>query len=63
MFFENEPVEVYEASDMLIFSISKERIFLIPRRCVADADWEEATALLKDGLGEERYTVIAEPKQ
>ena len=61
MFFENEPVEVYEASDMLIFSISKERIFLIPRRCVPDEDWNDAVALLKAGLGEERYTVVETP--
>ncbi len=59
MFFENEPVEVYQDTDMLIFSICKERIFIIPRRCVSDADWEEAISLLKAGLGEERYTIIA----
>lgn len=61
MFFENEPVEVYQDIDMLIFSICKERIFIIPRRCVSDADWEEAVSLLKAGLGEERYTVIPAP--
>ena len=58
MFFENEPVEVYQDTDMMIFSICKERIFLVPRRCVDDADWEEATALLKAGLSEERFQTV-----
>ncbi len=58
MFYENEPIEVYQDTDMLIFSICKERIFILPRRCVADTDWEDAIALLHAGLGEERVTVV-----
>ena len=54
MFFENEPIDVYAYSDMLIFSICKEKIFIVPRRCVDDAAWEEAVGMLKDGL-DERY--------
>lgn len=56
IFFENEPVEAFVYPDMLVFSICKEKIFVVPRRCMDDTQWEEAKALLKAGLTEERYT-------
>lgn len=56
IFFENEPVEVFVYPDMLVFSICKEKIFVIPRRCMDDKQWNEAKELLKAGLIEERYT-------
>lgn len=52
IFFENEPIEVTQYPDMLIISISKERIFVLPRRCAGEDEWEKAVRLLRDGLGE-----------
>lgn len=52
IFYENEPVEVFSYPDMMIFSICKEKIFVVPRRCVGEDDWQEAVAMLKDGLNE-----------
>ena len=58
IFYEGEPVEVYAYPDMLIFNISKEKIFILPRRCADDESWAEAILLLKTGLGEERFTEL-----
>lgn len=55
IFFENEPVEAYLYPDMLLFNICKEKIFVIPRRCLDEESWNKAKALLQAGLNEERY--------
>ena len=61
IYYENEPVEVIECENMLIVSISKEKIFLLPRRCMDQSQWDEAVELLKNGLGE-RMTAYLQAK-
>lgn len=58
IFYEGEPVEAYAYPDMLIFNISKEKIFVLPRRCADDESWAEAILMLKTGLGEKRFTEL-----
>ena len=61
IFYENEPVEAIECENMLIISISKEKIFVLPRRCMDESQWEQAIRLLKNGL-EERMSVYPSKK-
>lgn len=61
IYYENEPVEVIECENMLIVSISKEKIFVLPRRCMDQSQWDEALELLKNGLGE-RMTAYLQAK-
>ncbi len=61
IFYENEPVEAIECENMLIVSISKEKIFVLPRRCMEESQWEQAVNLLKSGLGE-RMSIYPQPK-
>ena len=61
IFYENEPVEAIECENMLIVSISKEKIFVLPRRCMEEPQWEQAVNLLKSGLGE-RMSIYPQPK-
>ena len=61
IFYENEPVEAIECENMLIVSISKEKIFVLPRRCMEESQWNQAISLLKNGLGE-RMSIYPQPK-
>lgn len=61
IFYENEPVEVIECENILIISISKEKIFVLPRRCMDESQWQQAIRLLKNGL-EERMSVYPPKK-
>lgn len=56
IFFENEPVEVMAYPDMILFNICKEKIFILPRRCMEENIWFEVKEMLKAGLNQERYT-------
>ncbi len=55
IYFENEPIEAVVYPDMILFNICKEKIFILPNRCMGEQKRDEIIKLLQAGLNEERY--------